>query len=62
MKIKEKIETLHKIKKDYIVDYDNAKYENNTNFIESYLKPRINDIVREINQLEDLWLDGVKNV
>lgn len=62
MTIKEKMATLQKIKFDYVIEYDKAKKENNTDFIELYLKPRIDDIVREINQLEDLWLEGVENV
>lgn len=62
MTIKEKMETLQKIKFDYVIEYDKAKKENRTDFIELYLNPRIDEIVREINQLEDLWLDGVENV
>ena len=62
MNIKEKMETLQKIKFDYVIEYNKAKKEKNYSFIEFYLKPRINEIVREINQLEDLWLEGVENV
>lgn len=62
MTIKEKMATLQKIKFDYVIEYDKAKKEKNYSFIELYLNPRINEIVREINQLEELWLNGIENV
>ena len=62
MNIKEKMEILQKIKFDYILEWEHAKKEENYSFIDLHLKPRIDDIVREINQLEDLWLEGVENV
>lgn len=62
MNIKTKMETLQKIKFDLVVEYEDAKKEKNYSFIELYLKPQMNEISREINQLEDLWLDGVENV
>ena len=60
MNIKEKVETLQKMKRDYVVEYDNSNRENKSNLIE--LKSKIDNILKEINQLEDLWLDGVQNV